>query len=59
MVKKIYPRIKIGIKPAKLISEVIIQVILICDRILWTEMSEQYLTTSTYDNYKLLIRKEE
>lgn len=33
--------------------------ILICDRIFWTEMSELYLTTNTYDEYKLLLRKEE
>ena len=56
---KVLPKLKIGIKPSVLAKETITQVILLCDRILWTEMSEKYLTTNTYDDYKLLLRKEE
>ena len=56
---KVLPKLKIGIKPSVLAKEAITQVILLCDRILWTEMSEKYLTTSTYEDYKLLLRKEE
>lgn len=39
MVKKIYPKMKIGMKPDQLIQEAISQVVLMCDRLMWTEMS--------------------
>jgi hypothetical protein len=34
-----------------------LQVILACDRIFWTEMSETYLNTISFNEYKLLFNK--
>ncbi len=32
-----------------------LQVVLACDRIFWTEMSEMYLNTTSFNEYKLLF----
>lgn len=59
MVKNALPKLKISTPPEIISKEFITQVILISDHIFWTEMTELYLTTSTFDDYKLLLRKSE
>lgn len=59
MVRTTLPKLKLSIEPETLSMDNIAQIILVCDRIFWTEMSELYMTTSTYNEYKLLLRKEE
>ncbi len=58
-VRTTLPKLKLSIEPETLSIDNIAQIILVCDRIFWTEMSELYMTTSTYNEYKLLLRKEE
>jgi hypothetical protein len=59
MAKRVLPVMKASTKEDSIVSEAVTQVILICDRMLWTDMSESYLNTNSYGNYKLVLKNEE
>lgn len=57
MIRAMLPKLKISQDIDQEIKEYPAQVTLVVDRLFWTEMSENYLNTTTYDEYKLVLKK--
>ena len=51
------PKMKIGMNIEQEHKDYSLQAILVADRLLWTEMTELYLNTTTYESYELFIRR--
>lgn len=51
------PKMKIGMNVEQEHKEYCLQAILISDKLLWTEMTELYLTAENYSSYEVVIRR--